>query len=116
MNYLINKMESVSPKGYWVPGLWDIPYPESLQSQNTVLYFMTSHCATKSEFDRTIMTQQFPALLLFAVIISRGTIVASYINALVQLMLTKHYFTNWTVNMWNSLPNFLVTAPSPNSF
>ena len=29
---------------------------------------------------------------------------------------TKYYFSNRVVNVWNSLPNYIVSAPSVSSF
>jgi len=33
-----------------------------------------------------------------------------------RLMIRQHFFTNRTVNLWNSLPNSIVTAPTVASF
>jgi len=84
LKYLINNIESVHINfTKRLPGL--LVYRERLQILNkqSVVYYMTSHCATISCM--TIVTQQFAALLLFAVIISRRTVTASY--CFVQLML-----------------------------
>ena len=32
------------------------------------------------------------------------------------MILRKYFFTNRVVNIWNSLPNYVITADSVNSF
>ena len=60
-------------------------------------------------------TTVYNCLVIFRDNFMRGSCCKLY-KCCCTVIATKHYFINRIVNIWNSLPNHLVTAPSLISF
>ena len=114
LKYLIDRIESVQKNYQKVPGLWNVPYPKRLEllklqsleyrciSYDLRLCYQSLHsycdCLTHRSVDNTRSNR------------------CKLFKHSCSIDATKFYFTNRIVNVWNSLPQHVVSAPTLSCF